>query len=135
MGATVGMYGDLQGIAGESLQEIQGLELPALTVARPAMTSRATIFARRRHITAFLIRSRSLQCGAEDRGANENQVRSRRMNRPNTNFSLQSAHHEYLGLMDAMGVRDSPFRNFLDQRSVDKFLERIGRADAASRNY
>lgn len=28
MGATVGMYGDLQGIAGKSLQEIEGLELP-----------------------------------------------------------------------------------------------------------
>jgi hypothetical protein len=28
--ATVGMYGDLQGIAGRSLQEIDGLELPAL---------------------------------------------------------------------------------------------------------
>jgi len=27
MGATVGMYGDLQGIAGRSLQEIEGLEL------------------------------------------------------------------------------------------------------------
>ena len=30
MSATVGMYGDLQGIAGKSLQEIAGLELPAL---------------------------------------------------------------------------------------------------------
>ena len=30
MGATIGMYGDLQGIAGKSLQEIEGLELPAL---------------------------------------------------------------------------------------------------------
>lgn len=30
MGATVGMYGDLQGIAGKSLQEIAGLELPLL---------------------------------------------------------------------------------------------------------
>ena len=30
MGATVGMYGDLQGIAGTSLQEIEGLSLPAL---------------------------------------------------------------------------------------------------------
>lgn len=30
MGATVGMYGDLQGIAGKSLQEIEGLELHAL---------------------------------------------------------------------------------------------------------
>jgi hypothetical protein len=30
MGATVGMYGDLQGIAGKSIQEIEGLELKAL---------------------------------------------------------------------------------------------------------
>ena len=30
MGATVDMYGDLQGIAGKSLQEIKDLELPAL---------------------------------------------------------------------------------------------------------
>lgn len=30
IGATVGMYGDLQGIAGKSLQEIEGLELYAL---------------------------------------------------------------------------------------------------------
>ncbi|MCE3045789.1 DUF2130 domain-containing protein [Legionella sp. 16cNR16C] len=30
MNATVGMYGDLQGIAGKSLQEIEGLELKAL---------------------------------------------------------------------------------------------------------
>ena len=30
MGATVGMYGDLQGIAGKSLQEIEGLELDSL---------------------------------------------------------------------------------------------------------
>jgi len=30
MQATVGMYGDLQGIAGKSLQEIEGLELTAL---------------------------------------------------------------------------------------------------------
>lgn len=30
MGATVGMYGDLQGIAGKSLQEIDGLDLMAL---------------------------------------------------------------------------------------------------------
>lgn len=30
MGATVGMYGDLQGIAGKSLQEIEGLKLEAL---------------------------------------------------------------------------------------------------------
>nr|ART40250.1 K389 [uncultured bacterium] len=32
MGATVGMYGDLQGIAGKSLQEIEGLEFPSLGV-------------------------------------------------------------------------------------------------------
>jgi hypothetical protein len=32
MGATVGMYGDLQGIAGKSLQEIEGLELQVLGV-------------------------------------------------------------------------------------------------------
>jgi len=30
MGATVGMYGDLQGIAGKSLQEIEGLDLAAV---------------------------------------------------------------------------------------------------------
>jgi len=31
MGATVGMYGDLQGIAGKSLREIEGLELEGLS--------------------------------------------------------------------------------------------------------
>ncbi len=31
MQATVGMYGDLQGIAGKTLQEVEGLELKALT--------------------------------------------------------------------------------------------------------
>jgi hypothetical protein len=30
MGGTIGMYGDLQGIAGKSLQEIEGLEYQAL---------------------------------------------------------------------------------------------------------
>jgi len=35
MQATVGMYGDLQGIAGKTLQEIEGLSLPALTDDRP----------------------------------------------------------------------------------------------------
>lgn len=30
MGATVGMHGDLQRIAGQLQQEIEGLELPAL---------------------------------------------------------------------------------------------------------
>ncbi len=33
MGATVGMHGDLQGIAGKSLQEIEGLSLVALGVS------------------------------------------------------------------------------------------------------
>ena len=32
MGATVGMYGDLQGIAGKSLQEIEGLSLVAIEI-------------------------------------------------------------------------------------------------------
>lgn len=32
MGSTIGMYGDLQGIAGKSLPEIEGLELKALSV-------------------------------------------------------------------------------------------------------
>ena len=36
MGATVGMYGDLQGIAGKSLQEIEGLSLQALAAPTPA---------------------------------------------------------------------------------------------------
>ncbi|CUS35300.1 DUF2130 domain-containing protein [Candidatus Nitrospira nitrificans] len=35
MGATVGMYGDLQAIAGKSLQEIEGLELGALESKEP----------------------------------------------------------------------------------------------------
>ena len=30
MNSTVGMYGDLQGIAGKSPQEIEGLGLPAI---------------------------------------------------------------------------------------------------------
>ena len=34
--ATAGMYGDLQGIAGRTLQEIDGLTLPALEDAEPA---------------------------------------------------------------------------------------------------
>lgn len=33
MQSTVGMYGDLQGIAGKTLQEIEGLEFPALEVS------------------------------------------------------------------------------------------------------
>ena len=38
--ATVGMYGDLQGIAGKSLQEIEGLEFKALEDSKPpAMTA------------------------------------------------------------------------------------------------
>jgi hypothetical protein len=36
MGATVGMYGDLQAIAGKSLQEIEGLELKTLESDKPA---------------------------------------------------------------------------------------------------
>ena len=35
MGGTVGMYGDLQGIAGKSLQEIEGLELRSLELDGP----------------------------------------------------------------------------------------------------
>jgi hypothetical protein len=35
MGATVGMYGDLQGIAGKSIQEIEGLEFLALGTSEP----------------------------------------------------------------------------------------------------
>lgn len=31
MAATVGMHGDLQGIAGKSIQEIDGLEMKALS--------------------------------------------------------------------------------------------------------
>jgi len=30
MQSTVGMYGDMQGIAGKTLQEIEGLEMKAL---------------------------------------------------------------------------------------------------------
>jgi len=30
MMATVGMYGDMQGIAGKTIQEIEGLEMKAL---------------------------------------------------------------------------------------------------------
>ena len=33
--STVGMYGDLQGIAGRALPEIEGLELPLIDVASP----------------------------------------------------------------------------------------------------
>src|SRR3990170_3471069 len=40
MGATVGMYGDLQGIAGKSLQEIEGLSLQALEA--PVASNRNT---------------------------------------------------------------------------------------------
>lgn len=35
VGATVGMYGDMQGIAGKSIQEIEGLEFPALSASDP----------------------------------------------------------------------------------------------------
>ena len=34
MGATVGMFGDLQGIAGKSLQEIEGLELHTMDTSK-----------------------------------------------------------------------------------------------------
>jgi len=39
MQSTVGMYGDLQGIAGKSLQEIEGLDLPALENTSRSITS------------------------------------------------------------------------------------------------
>jgi hypothetical protein len=39
MQATVGMYGDLQGIAGKTLQEIDGLELKALEEGSPPETA------------------------------------------------------------------------------------------------
>ncbi len=35
MQATVGMYGDLQGIAGKTMQEIDGLDMDALDKAEP----------------------------------------------------------------------------------------------------
>jgi len=38
MQATVGMYGDMQGIAGKSIQEIEGLEMKALEAGSPADT-------------------------------------------------------------------------------------------------
>lgn len=41
MGATVGMYGDLQGIAGQSLQEIEGLSLQALEA--PVANNRSAV--------------------------------------------------------------------------------------------
>ena len=37
--ATVGMYGDLQGIAGKTLQEIEGLEMKALEPGNPAIAN------------------------------------------------------------------------------------------------
>jgi hypothetical protein len=37
MNATVGMYGDLQGIAGKSLQEIEGLEMKVLEIDEDSM--------------------------------------------------------------------------------------------------
>ena len=39
MQSTVGMYGDLQAIAGKSLQEIEGLELTALEAKNPRQQS------------------------------------------------------------------------------------------------
>jgi len=35
MQSTVGMYGDLQGIAGKTLQEIEGLDMKALEAGDP----------------------------------------------------------------------------------------------------
>jgi len=35
MGPTVGMYRNLQGIAGKSLHQIEGLEFPALELLKP----------------------------------------------------------------------------------------------------
>ncbi len=43
MGATVGMYGDLQGIAGKSLQEIEGLEWQALADPGQAQQGNAPV--------------------------------------------------------------------------------------------
>ena len=40
MEATVGMYGDLQGIAGKSLQEIEGLELQARSAGSKAIPTK-----------------------------------------------------------------------------------------------
>lgn len=39
MDGSVGLYGDLQGIAGKTLQEIEGLELPALEAPDPTATN------------------------------------------------------------------------------------------------
>ncbi len=39
MQATVGMYGDLQGIAGKTLQEIEGLELKVLDARKESTDS------------------------------------------------------------------------------------------------
>jgi hypothetical protein len=38
--STVGMYGDLQGIAGKDLQEIDGLELPLIEAQVEVVESR-----------------------------------------------------------------------------------------------
>jgi len=43
MEATVGMYGDLQGIAGKSIQEIEGLEFKALTDGPPSDSGRDVV--------------------------------------------------------------------------------------------
>lgn len=40
MQATVGMYGDMQGIAGKTLQEIEGLEMHALEAPKPEQPKR-----------------------------------------------------------------------------------------------
>lgn len=39
MQATVGMYGDMQGIAGKTLQEVEGLEMKALEAGEESGTS------------------------------------------------------------------------------------------------
>ncbi len=39
MQATAGMYGDLQGIAGKTIQEIEGLELTVLEATAPSLTN------------------------------------------------------------------------------------------------
>lgn len=56
MGATIGMYGDLQGIAGKSLQEIEGLELKALDLIRNNFRDRQFIIATHEDNFSSLIR-------------------------------------------------------------------------------
>jgi hypothetical protein len=42
IGSAAGLYGDLQGIAGTSLHEIEGLRMPALEVREANLHSKAT---------------------------------------------------------------------------------------------